>query len=129
MRDYRKIQAWQLADDLTVAVYEKTREYPKEETYGLRSQIRRCAYSVPANICEGATRGSKKDYLHFLHIARGSLSETEYFVHLSKRLGYVSASDHDELMAGVRATFKQLHGLIVAVKKETKSSSKGYADS
>ena len=71
MRDYTKIDAWRLADDLTVAVYERTRSFPKEEMYGLTSQLRRASYSVPANIVEGASRESKKDYLHFLYIARG----------------------------------------------------------
>src|SRR6185295_2151721 len=91
MRDYTKIEAWRLADDLTVAVYQHTRTFPREEIYGLTSQLRRASYSVPANIVEGATRDSKKDYLHFLYIARGSLSEAEYFVHLACRLGYLSA--------------------------------------
>src|SRR4029079_12676811 len=86
MRDYTKIEAWRLADDLTVAVYECTRSFPREEIYGLTSQLRRAAYSVPANIVEGASRESKKDYLHFLYIARGSLSETQYFIHLAGRL-------------------------------------------
>jgi len=80
MRDYTKIEAWRLADDLTVAVYERTRSFPREEIYGLTSLLRRAAYSVPANIVEGSSRESKKDYLHFLYIARGSLSETQYFI-------------------------------------------------
>ena len=63
MRDYIKIEAWRLAGDLTVAVYERTRSFPREEIYGLTSQLRRAAYSVPANIVEGASRESKKDYL------------------------------------------------------------------
>src|SRR5436305_10633231 len=73
MRDYTKIEAWKLADDLTVAIYERTRLFPREEIYGLTSQLRRAAYSVPANIVEGASRESKRDYLHFLYIARGFL--------------------------------------------------------
>ena len=76
MRGYTKIKAWRLADDLTVSVYEHT--FPKEETYGLTSQLRRAAYSVPANVVEGALRETKRDYLHFLYIARGSLAETQY---------------------------------------------------
>jgi four helix bundle protein len=88
MRDYTKIEAWRLADDLTVASYERTRSFPREEIYRLTSQLRRAAYSVPANIVEGASRESKRDYLHFLYIARGSLSETQYFLHLAQRLGY-----------------------------------------
>src|SRR5436309_3755017 len=93
MRDYTKIEAWRLADDLTVAVYERTRLFPREEIYGLTSQLRRAAYSVPANIVEGASRESKRDYLHFLYIARGSLSETQYFLHFAQRLGYLSSKE------------------------------------
>ena len=70
MRDYTKIKAWQKADDLTVAVYDVTKSFPREEVYALTSQIRRASYSVPANIVEGATRESKKDYLHFLYIPK-----------------------------------------------------------
>src|ERR1700726_4715926 len=99
MRDYTKIEAWRLADDLTVAIYEQTRSFPKEEMYGLTSQLRRASYSVPANIVEGSSRESKKDYLHFLYIARGSLSETRYFVHLSARLHYLSKEDASRLTA------------------------------
>jgi four helix bundle protein len=83
MRDYTKIEAWRRADDLVVAIYEHTRKFPKEELYGLTTQLRRAALSVPANIAEGSARGSKRDYLHFLYIARGSLTETQYFVHLA----------------------------------------------
>src|SRR5438067_13732741 len=98
MRDYTKIEAWRLADDLTVAVYERTRSFPKEEMYGLTSQLRRASYSVPANIVEGASRESKKDYLHFLYIARGSLSEAQYFIHLARRLDSLSLEDCDSLL-------------------------------
>ncbi|HKI68980.1 MAG TPA: four helix bundle protein [Verrucomicrobiae bacterium] len=90
MRDYRKIEAWMLSDDLTVAVYEQTRSFPCEEMYGLTSQLRRASYSVPANIVEGSSRESKKDYLHFLYIARGSLSET---LGASQSLSGVSATE------------------------------------
>jgi four helix bundle protein len=118
MRDYTKIEAWKLADDLTVAVYQATQSFPREEIYGITSQIRRAACSVPANIVEGSSRESKKDYLHFLYIARGSLSETQYFVHLSRRLGYLSNTDADRLIGQTRQTFACLHGLIKAVEKE-----------
>ncbi len=118
MRDYRKIFAWKLADDLTVAVYERTRAFPANEQYGITSQLRRAAYSVPANIAEGSSRESQKDYLHFLHIARGSLSETQYFLHLSHRLGFISDVFYTEIDSQVSETFKTLHGLIQAVKQD-----------
>jgi four helix bundle protein len=119
VRDYTKIDASRLADDFTVAVYERTRGFPKEELYGLTSQLRRAAYSVPANTAEGASRESKKDYLRFLYIARGSLAETRYFIHLAQRLGYLSESEAAQLEAKGRETFGCLYGLIRAVEKES----------
>src|ERR1700736_4924964 len=112
MRDYTKIEAWRLADNLTVTVYKNTRSFPKEEMYGLRSQLRRASYSVPANIVEGASRESKKDYLHFLYIARGSLSETQYFIHLARRLDYLPSEKADALHEQTKLAFACLHGLI-----------------
>lgn len=118
MRDYTKIEAWRLADDFTVEVYKVSRGLPREELYGLTSQIRRSAYSVPANIAEGAGRDTKRDYLHFLYIARGSLGETRYFVHLSRRLDYLSQDDASRLEDQAGHAFACLHGLIRAVEKE-----------
>lgn len=119
MRDYTKIEAWKLADDLTVVVYDRTRAFPREVVYGLTSQLRRASYSVPANIVEGASRESKKDYLHFLYIACGSLSESQYFIHLARRLGYLSIEDAWKWHGQTRQTFACLHGLIKAVQTET----------
>lgn len=118
MRDYRKIHAWRLVDDLTVAIYEQTRGFPREELYGLTSQLRRAAYSVPANIAEGSSRESQRDYLHFLYIARGSLAEAQYFLHLAQRLGFLNATDAQCLSDQARESFACLQGLIKAVEKE-----------
>ena len=119
MRDYTKIEAWKLADDLTVGIYGITQAFPREEIYGLTSQLRRSSYSVPANIVEGSSRESKRDYLHFLYIARGSLSETQYFIHLARRLSYLSDADAEYWIGQTRRTFACLHGLIKAVERET----------
>lgn len=124
MRDFTKIDAWRLADNLTVAVYERSRAFPREEVYGLTSQLRRAAASVPANIAEGAARQTKRDYLHFLYIARGSLAETQYFIHLSGRLGYLNVSDCGNLSDDARECFACLRGLIGAVEKEAGTFSK-----
>lgn len=118
MRDYRKIRAWQEADEMVVAVYSCTRGFPKEELYGLTSQVRRSAVSVAANIAEGSARESLKDYLHFLYIARASLTETQYLIHLAKRLGYVGGENATELEKLVKSAFVRLHGLVQSVKKE-----------
>jgi four helix bundle protein len=127
VRDYTKIKAWQLADDLTVSVYECTQSFPREEVYGLTSQLRRAFYSVPANIVEGASRESKRDYLHFLYIARGSLSEAQYFIDLARRLKYLSGEDADTLHEQTRLAFGCLHGLIGSVEKEAGKVSKVIA--
>lgn len=118
MRNYRKIKAWQLADEIALAVYGVTRNFPKEEMYGLTSQLRRAATSVPANIVEGAMRGHKKEYLQFLHISRGSLAEVDYFLHLAHRLEYISSVDHEKVSSMVDLAGATLHRLIEAVAKE-----------
>ena len=127
MRDYTKIEAWKLADDLTVAIYQATQSFPREEMYGLTSQLRRAACSVPANIVEGSSRESQKDYLHFLYIARGSLSESQYFIHLSRRLEYISDAEAEQLIGQTKQTFACLHGLIKAVEKESGKFAKAVA--
>lgn len=127
MRDYTKIEAWKLADDLTVAIYQATQSFPREEMYGLTSQLRRAACSVPANIVEGSSRESQKDYLHFLYIARGSLSESQYFIHLSRRLEYISDVEAEQLIGQTKQTFACLHGLIKAVEKESGKFAKAVA--
>ncbi|MGD9780538.1 MAG: four helix bundle protein [Kiritimatiellia bacterium] len=119
MRNYNNILAWQKADDLVVAIYEATRAFPKEEVYALTSQIRRAAYSVPANVAEGASRNSQKDYLHFLFIARGSLAEVAYFIHLSHRLRYFGEDLHSRLAKQADEASRVLAGLIRSVEKET----------
>src|SRR5438477_7994733 len=85
----------------------------------LTSRLRRASYSVPANIVEGASRESKKDYLHFLYIARGSLSETQYFIHLAQRLNYLPSGKAEELKQQSKRVFGCLHALIQAVERET----------
>ena len=118
MRDFTKIVAWQLSDDLTVAIYQATRTFPKDEIYGLTSQIRRAAYSIPANIAEGSGRESKREYLHFLYISRGSLAEVRYFIHLARRLGYLTEKEANALAERGSEAFACPHGLIKAVEKE-----------
>ena len=116
MRNYKNLGAWQRADELTIQIYKVTRQFPSSEMYGITSQLRRAAYSVPANIAEGCGRESNADYLRFLSIARGSLAETEYFLHLAHRLDYLSETDWNQLTAQVNQTFAALGGLMKAVR-------------
>ena len=113
-----KIRAWRHADDLCVEIYQLTQRFPKEELYGLVSQIRRAAVSVPANIAEGAGRQTKKDYLHFLYIANASLSEVRYHLHLSQRLGFLTSEEHARIGKSHTEAASTLWGLIKAVQAE-----------
>lgn len=92
MRDHRKLRAFGLADRLVLEVYQATRAFPPDERWGLVSQLRRAAVSVPANIVEGCARNGEKEYLHFLGQALGSLREVGYLLDLSRRLGFMDAS-------------------------------------
>lgn len=87
-RNFRSLKVWQLGMQLTEEVYRLSQEFPKHETYGLGSQIQRAAVSVPANIAEGHARGSTKDFLRYLAIARGSLAELETHLMLAERIKY-----------------------------------------
>ena len=89
-KGYKKLLVWQKADDLALQVYRATKDFPKDEIYGLTSQLRRAAVSVSANIVEGCGRQGKRELKHFVNIALGSLAETEYLLELSLRLGYLS---------------------------------------
>jgi four helix bundle protein len=104
---------------LTVEVYSVTKCFPKEELYGVISQLRRAVVSIPANIAEGAGRDHHKEYLHFLNIARGSIAEVAYLLHLSNRLGYLKNCDYAKIEEMRTETAKTLQGLIKSVKKES----------
>lgn len=91
MRDHTKLRAFEMADEVAVLLYKVTAGFPKEEMYGLTSQMRRAAVSVPSNIVEGCAREGQADYVRFLNIAFGSLRELHYQVGLSKRLGFMSS--------------------------------------
>ncbi len=116
MRDYKNIRAYQLADELVMSIYRATKTFPKEEMYGLTSQLRRAAVSVPANIVEGASRKNKGEYIQFLYIARGSLAETEYLLSLANGLEYLSKNLFDEIDNARKDVAKTLYGLISAVE-------------
>lgn len=90
MRDFKKYDIWQLSHSFTLEIYKMTSNFPKEELYGLTSQIRRASASVPTNISEGCGRSSDKEFNQFLNIALGSACETEYLLILSRDLQYLN---------------------------------------
>lgn len=112
MRDHHKLRAFQLADDLVMEVYRVTQVFPADELYGLRSQIRRAAISIPSNIVEGCGRTSETEFFRFLDIAYASLRELDYQIGLANRLGYISSQNHDTCSSLLQETNKVLAALI-----------------
>lgn len=106
------IAAWQKADDLAVYIYQVTKNFPSAERFGLTQQMRRAAVSVAANIAEGSGRQTLADYIRFLYIAKGSLTEVEYYIHLALRLGYLDDQSHNQLSQLQRMTAGALIGFI-----------------
>ena len=113
---YRDLKVWQQAMALAEEAYRLTLALPTHETYGLRSQIRRSAVSVPANIAEGYGRDSTGSYVHFLKTARGSLRELETLALLSRRLGLLQSQQVDQLLLNAESIGKMLHSLIRALQ-------------
>ena len=109
---FSKLVAWQRADDLFMAVHRAAMSFPLHERFVLASQLRRAAFSVPANIVEGMTRKRPGDRSRFLNIAEASLAETAYCLHAAHRLGYLSDLQYDGLDTAVRQTAAPLVGLI-----------------
>jgi len=106
------LKVFQLADGLAVEVYLGTRGFPKEEVYGLTSQMRRSAVSVAANIVEGCSRPSEADFLRFLVVAKGSLQELGYYLHISRRLGFLAEQGYEALFLQYDECARRLQALI-----------------
>ena len=116
-RDHRNLVAFQLADALAVKIYARTKSYPREELFGLTSQMRRAAVSVTANIVEGCARIGEREFSHALNMAFGSLRELGYFIDLSARLGYLTASEATALSAQYNEAARVLSGLLLSVQR------------
>jgi len=116
MRDHAKLKAFHLADDLTLTIYNATKSFPREEQFGLTSQMRRAAVSIASNIVEGCARRTENDYLRFLDMAFGSLRELQYQVSLAQRLGYCRGEDGKTLDGKCTETSKVLAALIRSLR-------------
>jgi len=115
MKDYRELKVWHAAHALTLKSYRLTRNFPREELYGLTSQIRRCAASVAANIAEGCGRMGNAELNRFLQIASGSASELEYHYLLTRDLGLVQERDYTIISGEIVHMRKMLTALIVKI--------------
>jgi four helix bundle protein len=111
MKSFRELRVWQKAMDLVETIYSLTRDFPKEETYGLTSQLRRAAISIPSNIAEGHTREHLKEYLHHLSMAQASLAEVETQLEIAARLKYLQSEQLRELLPETSSLGKQLYAL------------------
>jgi four helix bundle protein len=120
MQDYKNLKVWAKSHSFVLKIYTLSKSYPKEENYGLTSQLRRASISIPANIAEGCAKSSNKDFARYLNIALGSLHEVEYFIILSMDLNYISKVDFETLTIKLNEIKGMLLSLLKAVKKEIK---------
>jgi four helix bundle protein len=121
MRDFRKIQVWERAHRFTLQVYKITSSFPKDELYGLTSQMRRAAVSIPSNIAEGCGRNTQAELARFVHIAGGSASELEYQLILAHDLGYMGDEIYPELNSEINEIKRMLNGFEKAVQANSKN--------
>lgn len=114
---YKRLRVWQETHTLVLAIYKTTKTFPKDELFGLTSQIRRAVVSVAANIVEGQARASQKEFLQFLSIANGSLVEVEYYIQLTKDLDYIDCSQQLVLEKQAHFVGVLLHKFILALRR------------
>jgi four helix bundle protein len=123
MKTHKDLKVWQESIELVTIIYDKTKSFPKDELFSLTSQIRRCAISIPSNIAEGAARDSNKEYIRFLYIAQGSISELDTQLLIASNLTFVSKEDHLLLTEKLYEIRKMLSGLIKFRKGKSNSGS------
>jgi four helix bundle protein len=121
MKTHKDLDVWKDSIELVVEIYKLTKGFPREETYGIISQLRRASVSVPANISEGAARGYTKEFVRFLRISQGSLSEVETLLHISLRLNYLEEEKYNSFLARFFKVNAQLSGLIRAITNNPKN--------
>ena len=115
-KSHNDLIVWRKAIELAVEVHRVTTRFPRHELFGLASQLRRAAISIPSNVAEGAARRTTRDLVAFLHVARGSLAEVETQLLLAQQVGYVDESARDALMVHIDEVGRLLNGLISALK-------------
>jgi four helix bundle protein len=127
MRNYRDLQTWNKAHNLTLELYKLSRQFPKDEIYGLTSQLRRAASSIGANLAEGCGRQSNPEFARFVRISMGSASELDYHLLLSRDLGFLENTAYDHVSKSLTEVRKMLASLLSTVEIETKMKSKAAA--
>ncbi len=112
---HKDLAVWQKAHKLTLEIYKATTSFPKEERYGIASQLRRAAFGIATNLAEGGARRSRREYVQFASVARGSASEVAYLLLVSRDLGYLNAEKFNELAEGYDHVSRMLTNLIRAL--------------
>ncbi len=115
-KNYKDLIVWQKSINLAILVFQATKRFPKEELFGIVSQLRRSAYSIPSNIAEGYCRGRRLEYKHFLHIAYGSAAELETQLIISSKINMLSESEFKNLTALLTEILKMLNKMIINLK-------------
>jgi four helix bundle protein len=118
IKSFEDLLVWKKAHNIVLNIYNLLEKFPKEEKYRIIDQLVRAVVSIPTNIAEGFGRYTSKDYVHFLIIARGSVSEVKYLVLLSKDLGYITNIEYDELKKELDDIGKMINGLINSLRKK-----------
>jgi four helix bundle protein len=116
VRDHRKLRAFEIADELALAVYQITKAFPRDEQFGLASQMRRAAVSIASNVVEGSARRTEADYIRFLDMAHASAGELEYQLTLAARLGYLSEADSAQVLTLADDVNRVLAGLLRSLR-------------
>ena len=122
MESYKELIVYQKGYKLTLKIYEITKDYPKEEIYGLVSQMRRSVVSIPCNIAEGYRRGHRKEYIQFLYMAQGSCSELETLISISHDLSLIPEQAFQELCSLQEEVSKLLNGLISSLSRSSRKN-------
>ena len=128
-RDHRRLRVFQEAHELIIAIYQETRNFPRDEWFGMRAQLRRAAVSIPSNIVEGSARRGIRESVNFLNMSRGSAGEVAYLVSLASELGYLSPTasqllQHkcDRLIPQLESLIQKLEPLMKAQREQRRSN-------
>jgi four helix bundle protein len=116
-KPHKRLDVWNKSIDLTVDIYKLSERFPRSEVYGLTGQMRRAAVSVPSNIAEGAARQTRKEFVNYLHMAQGSLSELDTHLVIANRLEYILKETYEEIENKIETISKMLTGLIKSLKR------------
>ncbi|CAN5213983.1 four helix bundle protein [soil metagenome] len=125
LKGYKDLIVWQKSLQLVVDTYMVVGKFPKEELYSLTSQLKRCSVSVPSNIAEGWARGTDKQFVQFLNVARCSLAELETQIEIAKLLNFINAEDYKKITTSTDEIGRMINSLVKVVKQRNKVNTKG----